>query len=140
MKSRSALIRNIDLGSPHLEPVVMLTDAIPRLTSCLDLAIGNGVIEPDDGKLLRDQVPRAVVIRQRMRGTPEDFSFAALSAPRLSLEERRSMALRPSRRVPIPCDGGAIEILLDDFGEVNYLYVKRLPKVFSRLSGYLTTK
>jgi hypothetical protein len=68
---------------------------------------------------------------QVLNGTPSSFSFMAYAVPRLTLDQRKSMAIQDVSCIETTCLGGRIRIELDDFGKINWFYVDGLPALHS---------
>jgi len=90
----------------------------------------------------RDGVSRelddVVVPAQALGGVDDDFSFMAYAVPRLTQNERKRMNLVESEEISIPLADSIIRIDLDDFGKINWFYVKNWPAIYGQLKQRLS--
>jgi hypothetical protein len=83
------------------------------------------------------QLEHVLVRSQILRGVPQHFSFMAYSVPRLTREQRANMKMGGRRTLELELLGGLIQVELDDFGRVNWLYVSELPALYDQLNTSL---
>lgn len=107
---------------------VMLRDAAPNFLKKI-----NAIFREMGHEELIGQMNLIFIACQALRGECNDFSFMAYAIPRLTLEERQLLTLQETREVSIKFDNGVISIDLDDFGMVNWIYIKNLPEIFHEL-------
>lgn len=117
---------------------VMFADVCSDVTSELKTAL-----ERMNRHDVASQLDRVKVLSQMLSGTPEHFRFAAEPIPRLTYEEAMATQMRDWENLRIPLRGGSITLALDDFGLVNFIYVKGLQDVYTALKalkGYISTE
>lgn len=73
---------------------------------------------------------------QKLSGRSDNFSFMAFPIPLLTLVERQSMNLVDCLTIACNFNGGSVKIACEDFGEINWFYIKGMPEVFDELLQY----
>lgn len=79
------------------------------------------------------QLECVMVPLQNLKGSENAFSFMAFPIPQLTREQRDEIVLRDERSIVGRIGNGRIQIDLDDFGQINWLYVFDLPELYHRL-------
>jgi hypothetical protein len=111
---------------------VMLTQACPQLVEGLLVNLRNA---GEQG--IVDQLERVFVVAQDINGDSQNFSFMAYPVPRLSTAQRQLMELQERRSAVVDIDNGQVRIDLDDFGQINWFYVTKLPSTYKSLKSFV---
>jgi hypothetical protein len=111
---------------------VMLRDACPKiLAKVVEYFDKSGI------QYLARQLNEVLVVSQALNGTPDNFSFMAYPVPRLNFEQRQSMDLQETQTIDVHLADAYIRIDLDDFGKINWFYVKNLPEMYVALQRFM---
>ena len=119
----------------HRPLAMSLVEACPAITEML-----NSHREELNVRGIALQLDAVWVASQVVAGTENDFSFMAYPIPRPTLAERRLMELVDEESIVISENNTSIRIDLDDFGRVNWFYVKNLPFAFQQITRSLLKK
>ena len=77
------------------------------------------------------------IAAQKIHGTPSDFRCLGYCLPGLSYEQRKGMQLIEEIKIDCYVFGGLIQLVTNEFGELNWLYVKRIPKMYDDIERFL---
>lgn len=100
-------------------------------------------LEKRERQDVASQLDRLMVVSQMIQGSPENITFAAHPIPLLSSEQRLAMELRDWEKIDISLGGGHITLVLNEFGQIDSLYIKNLPEMYTALKalkGYIGTE
>ena len=83
---------------------------------------------------IADQLKKTFLIKQIITGGENDFSFMAYPVPRLTKEELRDAEFCDEISLNVKIESGEVKICFDNFGRINWFYIKNLPDIFKILS------
>lgn len=114
----------------------MFDNGGPPLPETIAQKISNALIlaKRDD---LAEQALRVVVPLQMLSGDERFFSFLAYPWPRLSYEQRCVIELQEFDPVTIDLECASIEVVLDDFCQINWFKIQNAPAWFSMLNDLI---
>ena len=73
---------------------------------------------------IANQLNDLFIPRQVLTGVDDDFSFMAYPVPRLTQEQLKSAVFREEESLHLKIDSMLFEVVLDNFGKINWFYVK----------------
>ena len=113
-------------------PAVMLRDACPSLV--FDL---KAWLSEHDSLEIADQLDSTVVVKQRLGGSPDNFTFLAFPIPRLTLEQRITAGFRPDTSLVLAIGAATATIDIDEFGKICWFEIQNMPSTYAELASHL---
>ena len=89
--------------------------------------------------LVAEQLERVVVPLQLLDGTPEQFSFKGYPLPQPTYEQRIQMKLTDFSNIDINVLGGAVRVVIDEFGQIYWFYFHDMPSFYLLLKSSIDT-
>ena len=86
---------------------------------------------------IAEQSLRLVIPLQMLSGEERAFSFLTYPWPQLTYEQRCAIELKEYDPIILVLDGTAIQIDLDDFGQINWLKIKNGPDIFNDVEALM---
>ncbi len=111
---------------------VMMIEACPKIVSEILNSLDDACSE-----ILKTQLQNLFAPAQRIGGVPEQFSIMTYPLPRLTYEQRQLMELVETQSINVDLGSRKVRIDLDDFGQINWLYVSGIPEMYASIEKFM---
>jgi hypothetical protein len=115
---------------------IMFGSGGPSFPSVLAHKMSSELIRLGRGSIA-EQSLRLVVPLQVLAGAARAFAFLTYPWPRLTYEQRCAIELKEYEPITLVLDGTAIQIDLDEFGQINRLKINDGPDIFNDVEALM---